>query len=271
MGNPKRTPDDLQAADELDNPQFVTALARGMSILGCFDSGSAHLGNQDIAARTRLPKATVSRLTFTLASLGFLGYSRALEKYSLGPGIAALARSSTRAHNFAVAHPLMQKLADHCRSAVMLGTLVGSHMVLLEICEGDSRHRVELEAGARVPHSSTALGRAFVAALPQLHFERFLARLSDQCPTAEWAKVKAGIVRARKDFERYGFCFSLGHWNPELYAVGVPLTTAEGAPVFSLSVSGRASAISREQLVEDFGPRLQVLGQQIRELVPGWF
>lgn len=90
---------------------------------------------------------------------------------------------------------------------------------------------------ARSLRESCLLVGRLEAALSQLHFERFLARLAHQRPTTDWAKVKAGIVRARKDFERHGFCFSLGHWNPELYAVGVPLTRTEGTPVFSVSVS----------------------------------
>ena len=46
--------------------QFVTALARGLEILRCFQAGDPALGNQDIAERTGLPKPTVSRLTHTL-------------------------------------------------------------------------------------------------------------------------------------------------------------------------------------------------------------
>ena len=35
--------------------QFVTALARGLEILRCFQAGDPALGNQDIAERTGLP------------------------------------------------------------------------------------------------------------------------------------------------------------------------------------------------------------------------
>ena len=53
-------------------------------MLACFRSGDKALGNQEIARRTGLPKPTVSRLTFTLSSLGYLVYSSSLEKYALG-------------------------------------------------------------------------------------------------------------------------------------------------------------------------------------------
>jgi hypothetical protein len=50
--------------------RFVSALARGLEVLTCFKPGDRFLGNGQIAARTGVPKATVSRLTQTLTALG---------------------------------------------------------------------------------------------------------------------------------------------------------------------------------------------------------
>ena len=71
---------------------MVNSVARAFSILRCFEHARSnpddrYLGNQDIARRTRLPKATVSRLSQTLAALGYLEYSPTLEKYALGPAV----------------------------------------------------------------------------------------------------------------------------------------------------------------------------------------
>ena len=72
MGNPKRDLQSLAADAEGRNPQLVNSVARAFSILRCFEQVRSHpehryLGNQEIARRTRLPKATVSRLSPTLA------------------------------------------------------------------------------------------------------------------------------------------------------------------------------------------------------------
>ena len=95
MGNPKRDPQSLAADAEGRNPQLVNSVARAFSILRCFEQVRSHpehryLGNQEIARRTRLPKATVSRLSQTLATLGYLEYSPTLEKYTLGPAVLGL-------------------------------------------------------------------------------------------------------------------------------------------------------------------------------------
>ena len=80
---------------------FVVALSRGLEVLRAFRPNDGLLGNQEIAARTNLPKATVSRLTYTLTKLGYLTPVPRFEKYQLAPsalllGYAALANLGVR-------------------------------------------------------------------------------------------------------------------------------------------------------------------------------
>src|SRR5438128_12481644 len=80
---------------------FVVALSRGLDVLRAFRPNDGLLGNQEIAARTNLPKPTVSRLTYTLTKLGYLTPVPRFEKYQLAPaamalGYAALANRGVR-------------------------------------------------------------------------------------------------------------------------------------------------------------------------------
>ena len=78
-----------EAADEKDR-NFITALARGLDILRCFQTGETALTNQDFAARTGLPKPTVSRLTYTLCALEYLVADPRTGTYQLGAGVLRL-------------------------------------------------------------------------------------------------------------------------------------------------------------------------------------
>ena len=69
---------------------FSAALTRGLSILRAFTAEDASLGNQDFIERTGLPKATISRLTYTLVGLGYLTYDDSLGRYSIGPATVSL-------------------------------------------------------------------------------------------------------------------------------------------------------------------------------------
>ncbi|HEU0221229.1 MAG TPA: helix-turn-helix domain-containing protein, partial [Paracoccaceae bacterium] len=62
------------AAGTEPDRQFVVALARGLEVLGAFRMKDGALGNSEIAARTGMPAATVSRITPTLTRLGYLTF-----------------------------------------------------------------------------------------------------------------------------------------------------------------------------------------------------
>ena len=153
----------------------------------------------------------------------------------------------------------------------MLAAPDGMRMVLLEVCQGDSTFQMKLEAGARVPHGSTALGRADLAARPLDVFERRMAEFELECEPGYWPRIRAGIVRARQDYENYGFCFSLGDWNPEVFAIGVPMISKDRSRVLAFNCSGRISVMTREKLVNDFGPRLVALRNKVFKMTEGRF
>src|ERR1700748_3555937 len=105
-----------------EDRQFVTALARGLDILRCFSRKDRELGNTEIAARTGLPKATVSRLTFTLTQMGYLTYSSVSGRSSLSVGVLALGSAYLGTLDVRnVARPFMQELADDLPATVSLG------------------------------------------------------------------------------------------------------------------------------------------------------
>src|SRR5215472_5515110 len=72
-----------EAEDDVGR-QFVVALARGLSLLKLFASPDAFYSNSELARLSGLSKPTVSRLTFTLARLGYLGCCANTGRYSLG-------------------------------------------------------------------------------------------------------------------------------------------------------------------------------------------
>ncbi|MET0808344.1 MAG: IclR family transcriptional regulator [Pseudoxanthomonas sp.] len=274
MGNPKRSLETFNHPIDASHPLFVTSVSRAFSILRCFEQGAQYLGNQDISRETGLPKATVSRFTFTLAALGYLNYSAAQEKYSLGTAVLSLGHAFMKGNDVvAIARPLMRELADYTQSAVMLATgdRDRDRMVLMEVCQGDPTFQMNLAAGARVPHGSTALGRADLATRPLDVFESHLRRLEQECEPGYWPKLRDGIVKARKDYEHYGFCFSMGDWNPEVFAIGVPMVSADGSRVLAFNCSGRVSVMTREKLVNDFGPRLVALRDKVHAMTEGKF
>lgn len=252
--------------------QFVAALARGLAILRCFRSGDRYLGNQELAQRTGLPKPTVARLTHTLTRLGFLTHSPAREAYALGAGVLALGHAYLAALSVrAVAWPLMQELAEYAHATVALAENDNERMVVVEICHGSPAYRLRLDVGQRVPHNTTALGRAFLAAQPpEVRAER-IQSLCRALPAEERAQRAAEIERSLREHDRLGFVYSWGEWNPQFFAAGAPLVSADRTRVLSLSCSGPLFELTRKRLLTEIGPRVVQLRDRIYEAVHGYF
>ena len=73
-------------------PDTVSALERGISVLRCFSQERPVLGHAEIAKMTGIPRPTVNRLVATLVANGMLKPALATDRFTLGPGVVALAR-----------------------------------------------------------------------------------------------------------------------------------------------------------------------------------
>lgn len=122
-----------------EDRHFVTVLARGLQVLQCFKSGEERLGNQDLAERCKLPKSTITRLTYTLTKLGFLHNESGSGRYRLGMTTLTLGGTTlSRLDAKEVSRPLMQELASNTGSLVALGMRDGMSMLYIETARSDS-------------------------------------------------------------------------------------------------------------------------------------
>lgn len=236
--------------------KFVTALARGLDVLSCFHAGDRFLGNSQIAERTGLPKATISRLTYTLTELGYLKYSSTLNKYQLSMAIISLGYSMLASMDIRrIARPLMQALAEHAQCAVNLGVRDRLHMIYIDTYRTAATYAVQLDVGSQISLATTSMGRAYLAVQPEAERLELLEeiRRSDE---GNWPAIATGIEQARRDYETKGYCLSLGDWRQEVHAIAVPLIPEDGSEIMVFSCSGAAFQLRRQILEEDIGPRL---------------
>jgi DNA-binding IclR family transcriptional regulator len=247
---------DEQQDENAADRQFVVALARGLRVLSAYKAKDAALGNSELADRTGIPAATVSRITHTLTKLGYLSFDEQRETYDLGGsslalGHTALARISLRR----VALPLMQQLAARANANVGLGMRDRKTMLYVETCEGSGPVGLRLHPGSRIPIASSAMGRAYLSAMPEAGREALLEELAPQFGD-DWATVRRGVDRAMRDISRMGFCTSMGEWQKDIHGVAVPLVDPVRNVVYAINLGGPAYMLSERDILEEYGPML---------------
>jgi DNA-binding IclR family transcriptional regulator len=211
------------------------SLERGIALLRAFRPGLEVLGNGELAERTGLSRATVSRLSQTLVLTGFLQYEPALRAYRLGAPVLSLAHAMrTGSAVLKVAAPWMQELAQARRINVGLAVADGDEMVYLESVRYNRKVSLRsVVAGQRVPIELTSLGRAYLAVAPAAEREAWMAAMQRR-RAGHSDELAADIEQARTSVNQHGFCFA--SWQPAVVAVSTPLVLANGA-IYALNAS----------------------------------
>ena len=241
----------------------VSALKRGIAVLKCFAHGSRSLSNGEIAALTRVPKPTVTRLAATLVSLGLMRQDPETEKYSLGAGVLSLAQSFLSGLDVrAYARPHMHRLAEALGGSVFLAIRDGLEMVLIETCRARSSVlTVRLEVGSRLPIAASALGRAYLSSLDAADRAQLIEQLQ-RSSTADWLRLGAGLEQALRDAAAQGYCASIGELRTEVNSIAVPLSLPGGERV-AINCGGPAFAFPETRLREEVAPRLLAAARAI--------
>lgn len=246
-------------------PDFVHALAKGLEILAAFDRNCS-LGNQELVERTGFPKATVARLTGTLADLGYLHYDKQARRYQIGNRILGLSANVHRnlgLHN--AARPLMEALARELDVTVIAASRDRTAMVFLDLVRpAHNELTVNTDTGSLVPMESTAVGLAYIVASPLADRIEILNDLRAKYPDND-PVLRRRIEQAHDEYARHGFVVSQRSWSSPVNAVSVPLALPGGKGIFSFGCAGPASQLTRTLLVRKIGPRLIEMVRELRE------
>jgi DNA-binding IclR family transcriptional regulator len=246
---------------------FVTALARGLDVLGAFRSRDRLLGNQELARRCGLPKSTISRLTYTLTKQGYLEHAEdgsGNSGYRLGSAVLALGSAMlARMDMREIARPLMQELADHSQSMVSLGMRDRLSMIYVENCRSESALTLSLDVGSRIPIASTAMGRAYLAVCGEAEREQVMQRIRE-LDEAAWPRVHEGIERAHAEYRELGCCTSFGEWQKDVNAIAIAFHPPSGRSPMAINCGGPSFKLSREFLLEQVRPPLLALASRLQ-------
>ena len=247
-----------------EDRHFVTALARGLDLLACFRSSDRMLGNQELAERCKLPKSTVSRLTYTLTRLGYLHYDEAAAKYRLGTATLALGSAMlSRLDVRQLARPTMQQMADFSNAMVSLGMRDRLSMIYVENCRSQAALTLSLDVGSRIPIARTAMGRAYLAIASPAERNDILERVRELDEGA-WPQIRDGVQRSLEEYQQFGCCTSLGDWQSDVNAIAIGFRPADGSMPISINCGGPAFTLSADFLLREMRPRLLDVVAQLR-------
>ena len=242
---------------EETDPSLVLTLARGLVVLNCFDKRRIDLSNKEIAELTGLSRPTVSRITYTLAKFGFLHYSDRMHRYSLGLAVLATAHPLLSHMKIKqIARPLMQQMANEVGGAVSIGMQFGTQMIYVESCSpAASVNPVMAGVGTQIPIYKTAMGRAYLAGLPDVVRQQLLDSITpgwDRKDSLYLAHVQEAIEQKNK----WGFCLATDNLVKDTRSVGVPMQSQIDDHYYAFNCGVPVFRLKPNQIQTEIGPRL---------------
>ena len=247
--------------DELEpdkDRNFVTALARGLEILRCFDVTDTALTNSDFAQRTGLPKATISRLTHTFCALDYLVADTRTGTYRLSAGVLHLGFGVLAGMDIGVrAEDEMRALRDGPNSYITVALAEQHQLDAVYLATSNSLEGVALaiRVGSRLPIFYSAIGRAILVGMHEDERERvFKIARTHGCKVEADGRVQ--LEQALVEFEQKGFCTGYGTWRRDVNGIAVPVYSITGGVVYGLNVGGPSFRVKKKQLENVYAPQL---------------
>jgi DNA-binding IclR family transcriptional regulator len=112
------------------------------------------------------------------------------------------------------------------------------------------------------------MGKALLCGLPEQEREVLLNHIRSENPK-EWPLRKIGIDQALRDYQEYGFCYSIGEWRKDVSGVAVPIFPVDGSRLYSFNCAAPSFLLKRTTIIDDIGPRLVHMVRTIEAGIAG--
>lgn len=255
-----------QKNDTVDK-DFLATFARGLEVIRSFDAQTPAMTLTEVAKKNDLSRASARRFLLTLQKLGYVSSDG--KQFRLTARVLDLGYSYLSTLNFGgvitrYMEEVTLKLGESCSASV----LDGQNIVYIARVPVRGLLPINLQIGAKLPAYATSMGRVLLAAMPQEHFDIFLAEAPFEALTP-YTLTEASQLREEVDKVRQqGYAINDQQLELGLRSVAVPVFDRHRNVRFALNVSTHVSKVSKEKLIAEFVPLLEETAKKITASLP---
>jgi DNA-binding IclR family transcriptional regulator len=216
---------------------LIPSLERLFRVLEFLANQQSPRNVTEISRALTLPKNSVFRICRTTLAFGYLEEHE--KAYSISAKFFGLAYKGLRSSNlFLHAHDVMQDLREEVNETVMLGSLHGNSITILEVLPSFEYIRFQIEPGHVVPLHASAPGKAMLAfSSPQTQGE-LLEHMSFTRYTDKTIPGKHAMRVAMDQILKDGYATDEGEEVKNIHCIASPVFDYRGYAIASLWVSG---------------------------------
>jgi len=249
------------------DPNFMTSLARGLSVIQAFSDRKLHLSISQLSKRTGLSRASVRRCLHTLSKLGFAGSDDGRNFY-LRPRVLTLGHSYLSSTPVATsAQPILEHLSHILNESCSIALLEGTEIVYVARANVTRIMAIDLGVGTRLPAFCTSMGRVLLAHLPADELESVLPKIEFTRYTDRTVTSVEKLCQALAMVRREGYAIIDQELELGLRSMAVPVRNATGRVVAAINVGAHGQRVSIPDMQTRFLPYLRAAAQELSMLL----
>ena len=237
------------------NPTQIKSVVRTLTLIEALSAHPEGATVTALAAELGLPKSSVFRMLNTLLEFGYVRQDQTTERYALGSRFLHLAASVKHGSDVrSLAYPLLVELSALTTETVHLAVPVGTHMVYTDKIDSPRAVVMASRIGERLPLHCSALGKAYLSAMPPDERRAIVEGLPLDRRTERTLADPDALLDDLETCARRGFAIDNVENEEGVRCVGAAILDDRHLPVAALSVSAPASRLSLSA-ARKVGPR----------------
>lgn len=262
---PEARPAGPRAARAGADPNFMTSLARGLTVIRAFTGANPQLTIAEVAKISGLPRAAARRCLHTLERLGYVGSDG--RRFSLRPRILALGYAFLSSAPLSeTLQPVLERVSERVHESCSAAALDDDEIVYIARAATHRIMSVTLNVGSRLPAYCTSMGRVLLSQLPRAELDDFLGRVRLKPYTEKTVTSRDALRRVLEQVRERGYALVDQELELGLRSIAVPVRGASGAVVAAMNVSTQAARVGRREMEGRFLPALQQGAGEVGQL-----
>lgn len=243
------------SVETMDDPLFVSAIARSLQVLSAFHRSDKAMSLSDIAAASGIGRSAVQRVVHTLRALGYIERNASDSGYVPGIRILDHALDYLRLNPLIErATPILLDLRRNARERIDFSLFDDLRLVYAMRLQSKRETFFATLLGHSVPTFCTSGGRAIMAHLTNAEVDDIIAR-SDRRPFTEKTITSPEEVQEMvREARQFGYALTVEEVLVGEVALGVAILGPGGQPLGAIHVAGSLSEWTPDAFRTRFAP-----------------
>lgn len=247
------------------NKYHIPILEKGMQVIELIAQSEKGLTVQEMVNSLEHSKTSIYRIVCSLEEMGYLRKNKQSNSFSITKklfkiGLSSLGTTTIIEH----AYNPMRRLRDSLRETVVLGTLMGTKIVILEQVIGSHHFSFILKPGMGVGLHASAPGKASLANLDEQERDEILSKIEFVKHTDRTITNTADYLKELEQVKACGYGLDMGEELTGVRCIGAPIFNQAGKVAAAIWITGPAERLS-DEAIKDYSKTVVACANEISE------